>query len=79
MGSKKGAKEAIGAGTKEEILQLIGGQWRQMQKDQRNSEKEAQKRGPRVGDKRARTQRKGSNKARAAQARSQRSQKRKRR
>ena len=76
--SKKGAKEAIGASTKEEILQLIGGQWRQMQKDQRNNEKEAQKRGPRVGDKRARTQRKGSNKARAAQARSQRSQKRKR-
>ena len=50
-----------------------------MQKDQRNSEKEAQKRGPKVGDKRARTQRKGSNKARAAQARSQRNQKRKRR
>ena len=32
-------------------MQLIGGQWRQMQKDQRNEEKEAQKRGPRVGDK----------------------------
>ena len=40
--SKKGAKESIGAGSKEEILQLIGGQWRQMQKDQRNDEKEAQ-------------------------------------
>ena len=63
--SKKGAKESIGAGTKEEIMQLIGGQWRQMQKDQRNDEKEAQKRGPRVGDKRARSQRKGANKARA--------------
>ena len=56
--SKKGAKESIGASTKEEILQLIGGQWRQMQKDQRNDEKEAQKRGPKVGDKRARSQRK---------------------
>ena len=30
--SKKGAKESIGAGSKEEIMQLIGGQWRQMQK-----------------------------------------------
>ena len=58
--SKKGAKESIGAGSKEEILQLIGGQWRQMQKDQRNDEKEAQKRGPKVGDKRARSQRKGA-------------------
>jgi signal recognition particle subunit SEC65 len=42
--SKKGANESIGASTKEEILQLIGGQWRQMQKDQRSNEKEAQKR-----------------------------------
>ena len=66
--SKKGANESIGAASKEEILQLIGGQWRQMQKDQRNNEKEAQKRGPKVGDKRARSQRKGANKARAAQA-----------
>ena len=39
-------------------MQLIGGQWRQMQKDQRNNEKEAQIRGPRVGDKSARSQRK---------------------
>ena len=44
--SKKGAKESIGAGSKEEIMQLIGGQWRQMQKDQRNDEKEAQKARP---------------------------------
>ena len=77
--SKRGAKESIGAGSKEEILQLIGGQWRQMQKDQRSDEKEAQSRGPRVGDKRARSQRKSSNKARAAQAKAQRSQKQRRR
>lgn len=77
--SKKGASESIGANSKEEILQLIGGQWRQMQKDQRDNEKEAQIRGPRVGDKRARSQRKGANKARAAQARAQRSQKRRKR
>ena len=77
--SKRGASESIGASTKEEIMQLIGGQWRQMQKDQRNNEKEAQIRGPRVGDKSARSQRKGANKARAAQARAQRSQKKRRR
>ncbi|MAV02737.1 MAG: hypothetical protein CMA19_00470 [Euryarchaeota archaeon] len=77
--SKKGANESIGASTKEEILQLIGGQWRQMQKDQRSNEKDAQVRGPKVGDKRARSQRKGANKAKAAQARAQRSQKRRRR
>ena len=77
--SKKGASESIGASTKEEILQLIGGQWRQMQKDQRSNEKDAQVRGPKVGDKRARSQRKGANKAKAAQARAQRSQKRRRR
>ena len=77
--SKKGASESIGASTKEEILQLIGGQWRQMQKDQRSNEKDAQVRGPKVGDKRARAQRKGANKAKAAQARAQRSQKRRRR
>ncbi|MBS73745.1 MAG: hypothetical protein CMA91_05820 [Euryarchaeota archaeon] len=77
--SKRGASESIGASTKEEIMQLIGGQWRQMQKDQRNNEKEARIRGPRVGDKSARSQRKGANKARAAQARAQRSQKKRRR
>ncbi len=77
--SKRGAKDSIGAGSKEEILQLIGGQWRKMQKDQRNTEKEAADRGPQVGDRRARSQRKAANKARAAQARAQRSQKRRRR
>jgi hypothetical protein len=50
-----------------------------MQKDQRSNEKEAQTRGPKIGDKRAHSQRKSANKARAAQARAQRSQKAKRR
>jgi len=77
--SKRGASDSIGASTKEEILQLIGGQWRQMQKEQRNDEKQAQIQGPKVGDRSARSQRKGANKARAAQARAQRNQKRRRR
>ena len=33
--SASGAKESIGAGSKEELLQLIGGQWRQMQRNAR--------------------------------------------
>ena len=77
--SKRGAKESIGANSKEEVLQLVGGQWRQMQKELRENEKEASKRGPMTGDRRARSQRKGGNKARAAQARAQRTQKRRRR
>ena len=31
--SRKGSKQTIGANSKEEILQLIGGEWRQMQRD----------------------------------------------
>ena len=56
--SKKGAKESIGAGSKEEIMQLIGGQWRQMQKDAKQNEAQRVAEGPKAGDKRGRTQRK---------------------
>tara|TARA_B110000881_G_C18439735_1_gene445275 strand:+ start:56 stop:511 length:456 start_codon:yes stop_codon:yes gene_type:complete len=77
--SKKGAADSVDASTKEEILQMIGGQWRQMQKDQRADEKEAESRGPQTGDRRGRAQRKSGNKARAAQAKAQRSQKSRRR
>ena len=56
--SSKGAKESIGAGTKEELLQLIGGQWRQMQRDRRDEAEKQATRGPQAGDKRARAQRK---------------------
>ena len=38
--SSAGAKDSIGAGTKEELLQLIGGQWRQIQRDQRQADKQ---------------------------------------
>ncbi|MFZ9048060.1 MAG: signal recognition particle subunit SRP19/SEC65 family protein [Poseidonia sp.] len=58
--SASGAKEAIGAGSKEEVLQLIGGQWRQMQRDERKATEAATARGPKTGDRRARSQRKNT-------------------
>ena len=58
--SSKGAKESIGAGSKEELLQLIGGQWRQMQRDQRQQAQDQAARGPKAGDRRARAQRKSA-------------------
>ncbi|MBT5453943.1 MAG: hypothetical protein HOI79_01420 [Euryarchaeota archaeon] len=56
--SAAGAKSSIGAGSKEEVLQLIGGQWRQMQRDQRNQAEKQASQGPQTGDRRARSQRK---------------------
>ena len=58
--SAAGAKESIGAGSKEELLQLIGGQWREMQRNQRQAAEEQTARGPKTGDRRARTQRKNT-------------------
>ena len=58
--SAAGAKESIGAGSKEELLQLIGGQWRQMQRSQRQAVEEQTARGPKTGDRRARSQRKNT-------------------
>jgi signal recognition particle subunit SEC65 len=58
--SASGAKEAIGAGSKEEVLQLIGGQWRQMQRDERKATEAETARGPKTGDRRARSQRKNT-------------------
>ncbi len=58
--SSSGAKEAIGAGSKEELLQLIGGQWREMQRDQRQAVAQETARGPKTGDRRARSQRKNT-------------------
>lgn len=53
-----GAKESIGAGSKEELLQLLGGEWRQMQRDRRQAEQSKNQQGPKAGDRRARSQRK---------------------
>mgnify|MGYP001576558280 CR=1 FL=1 len=47
--------------SKEEILQLIGGEWRQMQRDLKEAQADREERGPQAGDRRARSQRKGSN------------------
>lgn len=58
--SSSGAKEAIGANSKEEVLQLIGGQWRQMQRDQRHHEEQQAMQGPKAGDRRAQSQRKSA-------------------
>lgn len=38
--SKKGAKESIGASSKEEIMQLIGATWKDMQRKQRAAEQD---------------------------------------
>ena len=58
--SSSGAKEAIGAGSKEELLQLIGGQWREMQRNQRQAVAQETARSPKTGDRRARSQRKNT-------------------
>ena len=58
--SSSGAKEAIGAGSKEELLQLIGGQWREMQRNQRQAVAQETARGPKTGDRRARSPRKNT-------------------
>ena len=59
--SSSGAKASIGAGSKEELLQLIGGQWREMQRNQRQAAVQETARGPKAGDRRARSQRKTPN------------------
>jgi signal recognition particle subunit SEC65 len=59
--SRVGSKQSIGANSKEEILQLIGGEWRQMQRDLKEAQADREEKGPQTGDRRARSQRKGSN------------------
>ena len=66
--SSAGAKQSIGANSKEEVMQLIGGVWRQMQKDRRASEQQQQAAGPKAGDRRARSQRKSGNKSNKSQS-----------
>jgi signal recognition particle subunit SEC65 len=66
--SSTGAKQSIGANSKEEVMQLIGGVWRQMQKDRKAAEQQQQAAGPKTGDRRARSQRKSGNKANKSQS-----------
>ncbi len=77
--SRRGAEDSIGANSKEEILQLIGMKWKELQSQQAEDEKEARTRGPAVGDKRARSQRKMRGAARQAAARAKASRGQKRR
>ncbi len=56
--SRAGSKQSVGADSKEELLQLIGAQWRQMQRDQKEANADRAARGPETGDRRARSQRK---------------------
>ena len=56
--SRLGAKQSIGANSKEELLQLIGGEWRQIQKSLKDADAKRVAEGPQTGDRRARSQRK---------------------
>ena len=61
--SRTGSKQSVGANSKEELLQLIGAQWRQMQRDQKEANADRAARGPETGDRRARSQRKSRGQA----------------
>ena len=56
--SRGGSNQSVGANSKEELLQLIGAQWRQMQRDQKEASVQRIAQGPQTGDRRARSQRK---------------------
>ncbi len=56
--SRSGAKDSIGSSSKEEILQMIGCNWREIQTNSEQAEKESALRGPGKGDRSARAQRK---------------------
>ena len=56
--SRSGAKDSIGSSSKEEILQMIGCNWREIQTNSELAEKESALRGPGKGDRSARAQRK---------------------
>jgi signal recognition particle subunit SEC65 len=64
--SRNGAKQSIGANTKEELLQLIGGEWRQIQRNLKDADAKRVAEGPQTGDRRARSQRKFRSKTQSA-------------
>jgi hypothetical protein len=69
--SKSAAESDLGTVKKEEILQIIGHCWRELNQARKDEEAAVNKRGPKTGDKRARAQRKTSGVARQAAARAQ--------
>jgi signal recognition particle subunit SRP19 len=54
--SLNAASKALGSKNKEEMMQIIGGVWRESYSNRLEQEKADRKRGPKVGDKRARSQ-----------------------
>ena len=50
------ASKILGTGNKEEMMQIIGGVWKESYSKQVEQEKAERKKGPKVGDKRARSQ-----------------------
>ena len=60
---RAGSRQSVGANSKEELMQLIGAQWRQMQRDQKEANAERIAKGPQTGDRRARSAKKKANQA----------------
>ena len=54
--SLSAASKILGTGNKEEMMQIIGGIWKESYSKQVEQEKAERKKGPKVGDKRARSQ-----------------------
>lgn len=54
--SLSAASKVLGSENKEEMMQIIGGVWRESYAKQAEQEKENRKKGPKVGDKRGRSQ-----------------------
>ena len=54
--SLSAASKVLGSGNKEEMIQFIGGVWKESYSKQVEQEKAERKKGPKVGDKRARSQ-----------------------
>jgi signal recognition particle subunit SEC65 len=54
--SLSAASKILGTGNKEEMMQIIGGVWKESYSKQVEQEKAERKKGPKVGDKRARSQ-----------------------
>ena len=54
--SLSAASKVLGTKNKEEMMQIIGGVWRESYSQKLEQEKEDRKKGPKVGDKRARSQ-----------------------
>ena len=70
--SSKSADSEIGTGKKEEIMQLIGLNWKQLYLERKQEEAAVKSAGPKVGDKRGKSQRKRSSAAQQASKRAQR-------